>query len=260
VTGESGGALYIYEWAMFLTGRMERLFGKIPQQSLVFLWRPGVEMFCGACFLNRAFGGTNVGSLHFDATIMLGGDSGSPSHWSPSVITHEYGHFAMSEYSKMPGEGGPHYVAQASKPGLAWSEAFATFLGQTSLSEGQPVPNPYYFDVQGGTAFWVDLSRAVWSMGAIELPNPAGPLSQNINENVVAAMMWDLWRIKGDGPMFRAVTLPRVVGMYNRGYPTVDFVDYADALSCARIATAAELQLSLRTKYRYPWDNSPLCP
>ena len=36
-------------------------------------------------------------------------------------------------------------------------------------------------------------------------------------------------------------------------------VDYADALSCEGLATPDQLTASMRTKFRFPWDNTPLC-
>jgi len=263
VKADNSGAIQIFEWLRSHFARMTTQFGSAPAQSLAVLWKPGIDAFCLACFINRAGGGTNVGSgllpLHFDTTILLSGSTMSPLHWSGSVVNHELGHFVLDEYSRPPGEGGIHYINAAESPGLAWSEGYATWDGQAALSAGQPAPNPIYFSVQQGTAFYVDISDAMSSAGMIPLPDPSGSIDQQVAEVVVASIAWDLWRSGNDTAVQTSITLPRMTGGLNRGYKTVDLVDFADALLCGQRLSATELSASMN-KYRFPWDNQPICP
>lgn len=260
VTGDPAGALHVFTWASRNISRATALFGAPPDRSLAILWKPGLDVFCGACFLNRAAGGTVIGRLRLDTTIALSGSQQSPLHWATSVISHEVGHYLMDSYSKPPGEGGAHYIGVPSSPGLAWSEGFATFSGQSSISQIQGTLTPVYFTVQTGTAAWIDISRGLSSQGALPRPDPKGSLTQKLEEHMVSGMLWDLWRTLGDAKIFPTLRSGRVTGPYNRGYSTVDLVDYADALSCSGAATMQQLDSSLRQKYGFPWDDSPLCP
>lgn len=262
VQGESAGALFIFDWAQFAFQRAQSLFGSWPQASLGWLWSPGIDMNCGACFRNRSFAGTDVGtsSIHFDTTIELSGTANNPSHWSISVINHEFGHYIMDQYSKSPHEGGAHSVSQLSTPGLAWSEGWATLSGQTAISNAAGTPRPIYFDVNNGTSFWVDISQRLVSGKGLPGPNPYGPLDQKLNEFVVSGMVWGLWSEAGDRPIFSGLSSRRITGGLNRGYPTVDLLDYADALACGGLVSAFTLDTKLRVNDGFPWDGRPVCP
>jgi len=262
VQGENGGALFIFDWAQFELDRAKTLFGGVPQASLAWLWRPGIDMDCGDCFRNRSSGGTDVGTaaLHFDTSIALSGSLSSPSHWSVSAINHEFGHFIMDQYSRSPNEGGMHSVDQVSSPGLAWSEGWATLSGQTAISSAAGSPQPVYFDVQKGGSFWIDISKGLLLNMSLPSPNLYGALDQRLNEFVVTGMVWDLWTAVGDSPIFAALASRRLKGPYNRGYSTVDLVDYADALACGGGVSAYALNWILRTVHEFPWDGRPLCP
>lgn len=237
------------------------LFGSTTHNSLVVLWSPDIAPFCGACFLDRAYNGTDVGAapLHFQTTILLNGTSDSPSHWSTSVINHEFGHYLMSEFSNAPNEGGEHSFNQNSNPGLAWSEGFASFSGQSTYGAVSAVNAAIYFDVQNRSGFWIDIEKKIYDEGLLPVPDRLGALDQNLNEFYLASMLWELRRIYGDGPLFKGMTTSRLTGPLNRGYPTADLVDNADGLSCDRIISATALADVLRSRLGFPWDARPLC-
>jgi hypothetical protein len=250
----------IFDWMLYGFELAPGLFGATPRRSLVALWSPTHVASCGACYRSIASGGTDVGTgpYHFDTTIEMNGIPTDPSHWATSVINHEFGHYLMDQLSKTPGEGGTHYVADISKPGLAWSEGFATFSGQATLSRAGSL-DPLYFDVQKGTAFWVDISRAIYSKGYLRRPDPNGRIDQFLNENIVSGMLWDLWRTYGDTPVYRGMRTTRLLGPLNRGYSTVDLVDYADGLACDSLISSSGLTNTLRLNHLFPWDGLPLC-
>jgi hypothetical protein len=182
----------------------------------------------------------------------------------------------MANYSLSPGEGGQHYVSQASKPGLAYSEGWATGYGQTNVG------NSIYVDQQEGTVFWVDISKYVYSNGDLQKPDPAGPIDQDINENIIAGMIWKLWAYQpgqtpstevvtvedtdgqgvGSANIFKTLTYPKLVdGTLNRGYSKVDLVDFFDAAFCSQSATDAQItNVSNTTGYPYKSAERPACP
>lgn len=277
----AGGA-HIYDWLVFnffrMTG-MSGLAGGDPL-SLVTYWQngprtpmagetAGIRFNCGNCFIP---GG---GEVVFDdvenrkdtyrsaMNISGRGFNDYDSHWSRSTINHEVGHWVMSSFSVSPGEGGPHFVDAASLPGLSYSEAFATFVAQSNMSGGDPTsPNPVYFTVQEGTGFWINLESEEWTNGALEKPNPNGPVDQLVNENIVASMFWSFWAESnaqnaqglGDGPVFSGLRTERLLNL-NRGYFRTDFIDYLDGLSCDNLMTDAQIA-AVVDPAGYPWRAS----
>lgn len=275
ITEEEGsGAAYIYQWLDFGIFRMSGLIPEVAPLSFAVFWEPGNKFDCGNCFAPPQMGGANVlfdpeNNLvdHFDTSMNISGTEDSPSHWARTTVNHEFGHWIMQSYSKSPGEGGPHFVDEASKPGLAYSEGWATFAGQSNLSNSPSDNDPIAFRKSGGTSFWVDIGKLVWSGGAIELPDPNGPADQFVNENVITGMMWSLWAENnagapqglGDVPLFRVLTSKRLVGDLNRGYFKVDFFDYLDAMKCEKLATEGQIGDVVQS-VGYPYDQQEICP
>ncbi|HEU4412752.1 MAG TPA: hypothetical protein VFS43_46340 [Polyangiaceae bacterium] len=294
---DGAGALRVFQWIRYgmlrlddpagLTGSngLESTKGK-PQQTVAVFWSPGVDSVCGACFLGKQGGGALVKPKdtttedHYDTLMQISGSNGSPTHWSYSVLSHETGHWTMANYSRSPGEGGQHFVGQASKPGLAWSEGWATAFGQWNSSDtfgGEY--DPVYFDTQDGTTFWVNIATAAYTGGALQKPDPAGGIDQFINENVVSSMVWHLWHPEqarfsaapggtdagtyagaGDDAMFRAVQSDRILrDQYNRGYFKVDLVDFYDAVTCGGGASDGNVG-DVSADVGFPWDSDPTCP
>ena len=166
------GAMNVFQWMDFGLQRTQTIDG-IGQKSLIVYWSDEFLPQCGACFCGPQCGGGAVkyGEADadvdmYDSFIALGGPSGDSTHWASAVISHEFGHYAMMNYSVSPGEGGQHFLGQASKPGLAYSEAWATAFAQTNVGA------PIYVDQQEGTFFWVDISKYTYSNGNLDLPDP----------------------------------------------------------------------------------------
>jgi hypothetical protein len=237
-------------------------------------WQPGIKFNCGSCFVPPQGGGAQItydkaqGLVdHYDTSLNIAGSDASPHHWSRTTINHELGHWVMQTYSKSPGEGGPHYIGEPSKPGLAYSEGFATFFAQTNISADNANNQPIAFRKSNGTTFWVDYSKLTMDDGKeIGLPDPNGPIDQDINEDVVGAMMWSFWAADNarkpqnlnDAAIFNTLHSPRLLGDVNRGYQTVDFVDFLDAMSCGQQATGDQI-LDVVTDSHYPYDHQPQC-
>ncbi len=270
---EGSGAVNIYQWIDYGMFRVSGFLPDINPLTMAVFWEPGNAFDCGNCFAPPQMGGASVtfdpaaGLIdHYDSSINISGTTDTPSHWARTTISHELGHWITQSYSKSPGEGGQHFVDAASKPGLAFSEGWATFSGQTNLSNSPSDNDPIAFRKSHGTSFWVDVSKATWSEGLIDLPDPNGPIDQEINENIVTVMMWSLWaganaqapQGLGDDPMFKVLPSQRIVGSTNRGYFKVDFIDYLDAMKCEGLATGAQIN-AVAGPVKYPYDNKEVC-
>jgi hypothetical protein len=284
VTEAAGaGALNVYQWIDF---GLQRTQDYGSQKSLIVYWSDQFVPQCGACFCGTQCGGgvvkygTGASDVdNYDTWIALGGPDGDQTHWAKSVITHEFGHYVMHNNSLSPGEGGKHYVGQASKPGLAYSEAWATAFGQATVS------GPVYVDQQEGTVFWVDISKYNYSNGDLQKPDPAGAIDQDINENIGAGMIWKLWAYPscpngecpnaetitvedpdgqslGSDKIFKTITYSKLVdGSLNRGYSKVDLVDFFDAAICSGNATDAQVTAVVNTTgFPYKTSEKPACP
>lgn len=276
---DGSGAMNAYQWIDFGLQRTQTIPGT-AQKSLIVYWSDQFLPECGACFCGPQCGGgavkygTGAGEVDmYDSFIALGGPEGDQTHWASPVVSHEFGHYVMMNYSVSPGEGGPHYLGQASKPGLAYSEAWATAFAQTNV--GAPV----YMDQQEGTFFWVNIAKYTYTNGNLEKPDPDGPIDQYLNENVAAGMIWKLWvptqtpsdqldigtdpdgRGLGDSKIFTVLTNPKLIdGTLNRGYSKVDLVDFFDSALCTNQATEADISAVVATS-GFPYDpaTKPAC-
>ena len=286
---DGSGAANVYQWIDYGYWRMKIMLGTdgstpvnqgVTPLSVGIFWQggadtdtpPGIKYDCGNCFVPPGGGGSRVtydvaNSLddHFDSSLNISGlEPGYRSHWARSTLSHEFGHWAMQSFSRSPGEGGQHFVDSPSIPGLAYSEAYATFSGQTNVSGGDNAAGtPVYFTVQYGNGFWVNIGQAKWSEGDLERPNPNGPLDQDINENIISSMMWSLWanapttamdpQNLGDAPIFSTMRTDRILsGNVDRGYHTVDFMDYLDAMKCNNLADDTQIT-AVVDGIGYPW-------
>jgi hypothetical protein len=249
--------------------------GRWPQATahdplLVWLGQ-NVEWDCGACEVpspRLAFG------QQFRAQIFMPGGP-DQRYWSDSLIAHELGHWVMGTYGRAVGESGAHCVGLPTSPGLAWSEGYATWFSADTRAD------PVYVDKEHGSMFWFDLSQRTSSGSTWLRPTAAGGLDQEINENEIAAMLWDLAVTQGLGadPLDRALASKRMTAApFERGYhrelwhlqadcsrdeiedtgqSTTSFADFLDALACEGVAPAA---LDTATQPGFPYASStPRC-
>lgn len=265
------GAIHIFQWLNYGLDQLRLIYPGQPQPTLVAFWSPKNEFNCEACFAGPQFGGAKVfpwGSHvdSYDTSLSLSGNP--PFHELPSVITHELGHFVMAAYSIQTFEGGDHLIDGITSPGLAWSEGWATFYGQSLLSPTLFESDPIHFSASKapGTPpwfWWADLEQRTSSTATgskpLPAPNPAGPVDQNVNETLVASVVWSLWaqgraqtpQSLGDLPIFQALNSKRLIN-YNRGYKTPDLVDFLDALACSDPQYVPGIT-NVVTAAGYPW-------
>lgn len=264
---EGSGALRIHQYLLFGIQQAAALAPQVQAFNVLALWKPGERFDCGngTCYVPKGWGAV----VQYDAeyqdlyqgAVLLAGTTETPHHWSKSVMLHELGHYMMDAYSLSPREAGQHWLTKPEPPGQAWSEGWATYYGQSMMQ------NPIYFDLQEGTAFWVDSSAP---MSSAPMPDPNGPIDQEIGEMVVTAMLWHLFDENGSGAdawdqadlgqqaIWDAFTSERVTNTtYNRGYHKVDFVDMLDALRCQGAPAGAVL--SVTDHYGFPYDDAYTC-
>lgn len=243
-----------------------------PERVLVWVGL-GTEWSCGAC---SSLSPTRVFDTTFTHQVWLDG-SRDQGYWSDPVTAHELGHYVMNAYGYPAGEGGPHYLGIPTHPGQAFSEGWATFFA--SLARADTV----YFDKQGGAFFWWDLDRRAYSVRSVLWARAVAALGllQRMDENEVAAIMWQNYRALGAAaPLLDALASERMTrAPFARGYtrrvwddaeqpddytsttqPLPYLADYLDALRCDGAFEAAALRAILEPTTYFPYPSeSPLC-
>ncbi|MBL8786251.1 MAG: hypothetical protein JNJ59_15230 [Deltaproteobacteria bacterium] len=273
--GDGAGALAILAEARAVIARAATLFAgrAITPPTLGIVWSPARTPSCLSCYLPAAWGplvlqgAPGAADLAFDRALFLSGAPSAPHHWTPSLVAHELGHFAMDTWSVLPDLGGPHGWDARVDPALAWSEGFATFFAQRALSTLQ-LPMPRFFSIQSNIPYWVDLDAIARDPRTddtslsltIPLPSPSGGLTQPLGEGAVAALLWGLGSGVDPGrpdAVVVAVASLRVRTL-DRGAPGPDLVDFLDALVCA-YPDLDQDSLS-PALIGFPYDFAPLCP
>ena len=253
--------------------RATTFFGTTDVPTLGVLWSPAVTPPCLSCYFPAPWGPLTLRTnglltATFDRAMFLSGADAAPHHWTPSLSGHELGHWVMDVFSRLPPIGGAHAWSSLVAPSLAWSEGFATFYAQWSLSDGEV--DARFFTEQQNIQYWIDLERIGTgvttdqsSLGfTFPLPDTSGPLTQPINEGIVAATLWDLYDdmseadhdtvALGDTTLATIDTQRMHDAALDRGAPDPDLVDYLDAHVCAGRA--------LDALFGFPWTGPATCP
>jgi len=274
--GEAQGsaAVRVFDWARYAVRQSESWFGKDGQSVLLWL-APEVTYSCGSCFTPWA---AVVQGQAFASQIWLPASSVEQRYWSEALVAHELGHWAMDSFGLLPPEVGSHCLGTPTFAGQAYSEGWATAFSSVLRAE------PRYFDVQGGEGFWFDLStRSYWDSRAWARPMANAGLTQRLDENEVAAILWELATSAGVGwsAMIGALSSPRglhsppqrgysakswslgascqVLGATDTSMSSAVLADFLDALRCSGISASA-LEQGLASATGYPYDvASPLC-
>lgn len=239
--------------------------------SLAILWAPGLAWTCGSC------AGPYPQQLEDGATlansIWIGGEEGGSGAWGYPVLLHELGHYVARNYSRDDSPGGEHFMSEPVVPPFAWSEGWATYFSTSTFSRWMGEPWPLYWDIQQGASFWADIARALYSEGQeMTRPDPFGGLDQDLDENYVAAMLWELWdgadmpeadaddgTALGTPVVLRAVASERFLD-WDRGSGGADLVDFVDAVLCDAPDLGEPVTTTLVDGLSFPYDGEPACP
>lgn len=269
---EGAGAVQVFEDAllMFETARSDDYFGQEGLRLAIWV-RPGVSWDCASCFFQW---GARVKGWDFDAHIILGGGEDDPDYFDSPVTLHELGHWAMASHGGSPGEGGPHCRGVPARPGVAWSEGYATW--HSSAVRGDPL----YYDTGRSFFSWTDIAARTYSGGtAWPRPNAEDGLLQKVNETEISAMLWQLSETQSPRIVAEALMAPEMnESPFGRGYtrqvaisagcdPKVTdtgvsapmLADFLDALRCAGVEAAVIDDMTEPGEhYPYPSD-TPIC-
>jgi len=236
---------------------------------LAILWAPGVGWSCGACFSGNQ---QQFGEQVIRNSIFIGGEPEGSSAWGYAVLLHEFGHYVARNYSRDDSPGGSHTIGVPITPPFAWSEGWATFFAVSTFSRFIGKAAPLYWDIQGGGSFWIDLARLQFSSTfSVQAPDPSGGLTQHLDENWVAMMLWDLWDgadveeiLEPDGTalgtqaVVEAVTSSRFL-YGDRGAQGADFVDFLDAVLCAQPELDGSVVTTVTSYLGFPYDGAWTC-
>lgn len=264
---QGSGALYLFLFnTSGLVEIIDNFLGGDGEQAktLALMWAPGVAWDCGACFSSWVWQALESGG-GFEQSIFIGGETNGSSAWSHPVILHEFGHYLASNYSRDNSPGGSH-GGYPIVPPFAWSEGWASYFSLSTMSRWLGESLPTYWDIQSGSSFWMDLSSVTTSYGSLSAPDMTQPITQNLDEMWVAAMLWHLWDgsefpeppKQDDGvavttqAMFAAMRSSRFL-YRDRGYRGVDFVDFADSVVCATPSIGPAVESLLRDYMGFPY-------
>ena len=219
-----------------------------PVEGLDLVWTPGLAHPCGSCYMPWAH------------AILVGGSMADPDQWDDSVILHELGHWFEETLAATTNPGGPH-DGSPTEPDQAWSEGFASFFGQALLGD------PVYVDSFGDGTWSMDLERmgGAHAWGTVD-----GALAGAVSENLVSAVLWDLFDAGAPEPadtltMDLLVLLDPAVAWLgaevplDTGFPGVDLADYLTgwlAVGNARWWSVAKIVLA--RDYPYPFHAPPV--
>jgi len=216
--------------------------------DLDVVWTPGLGHPCGSCYLPWA------------QAMLVGGSEADPDQWDDSVILHELGHWFEASLAASTNPGGPHDGAPT-YPDQAWSEGFASFFGQALLGD------PVYVDSFAETTWSMDLERMG---GAHAWGTEGGTLDGALSENLVSAVLWDLFDDGNAEPndalaaglfvvLDPAVSWLGADEPLDVGFSGVDLADYLTgwlATGNARWWSVAEVVLA--RDYPYPFHAPPV--
>ncbi len=273
ITEDQGsGAIYLF---LFTKLAMQTILWDIlggdesGLATLAIVWTPGLAWDCGACF-GKGFT-QNMDGTVFDNSIFISGEASDSSAWGWAVILHEFGHYVARNYSRDDSPGGSHSLGVPVVPPFAWSEGWASFFAVSTMSRWFGEAVPLYWDIQQGSSFWVDYAQMT-SSGDMVAPDPDGGMEQSLDENWVAAALWDLWdgndvpetespqdgTALGTEVVIAAVATPRFLGG-DRGATGADLVDFVDSVVCGAPSLAESVVGTLIEHLGFPYEGEPDC-
>lgn len=213
-----------------------------------------------------------IRSYYQNDNVFIGGLPYDINEHDDPVIAHEFFHHVWWHLG-IPPVGGWHTFNGMALPALAMSEGTPTALGQQSLGY------PEYWDTVGAAILTVDLenrTRPDLIVQGADLGTADGTMTGNVNENLVAAVLWDLMDPAGgqleptdeiDSTVVTTLLtlahrLP-ALGSTDRGAPGPDLVDLLDGWRCYAGATPsndAKLKKLLDERH-FKYDFAPSgCP
>ena len=187
-----------------------------------------------------------------DSRVHLLGSTNDDDGYDDTVILHEIGHFIEDTVGRSDSPGGGHNGAPTD-PNLGWSEGFATYWAMSVEDK------PFYGDSNAGGGFGYNSDTSVTRAQA------GGALGQDVSENMVTEVLWDLGDGgDGDDDPFNGTQLPvqqvqpmylRTAALRSAGEPGVDLVDFLDGfLQVDGLSHCAAVRQIVNTTHSFPYD------
>lgn len=171
-TGDTAGGVFnIFDQAVLAFDVLRELVQTSPPKLTIF-WEPGTT------------DGTYFTTL--DSSVHLLGASTDNDAFDDDVILHEIGHFAHYSFSHNESPGGSHSPQEDHQdPRLAFSEGYANYFSASVRND----PELRDINIAGTSRF------------ELETPSFASSATGQDNENVVGAVLWDVFDPGGEDPM-----------------------------------------------------------
>lgn len=179
------------------------------------------------------------------------GASSDDDGYDDTVILHEAGHFVEDTVGRSDSPGGFH-DGSPTDPRLAWSEGFSTYWSMAAINM------PFYGDSNSGGGWGYNAETS--NEGA---PQPTGNMSQQVGENLITEILWDMGdgaeddQLAGDQIAVRMVQpmYLRTASLRNVGVAGVDLVDFLDGwFSTDGLGKCAAVRSIVTTSRGFPYD------
>jgi hypothetical protein len=246
VTEASGvaEAFNIFDVLIDVMDRIPMLFPAQEAQQLDAMWHKG----------------NNDGTYYFDSKLFLLGAQSDSDGYDDTVILHECGHWIEETYGRSDSPGGDHNGAPTN-PTLAWSEGFSTYFSMAMTNK------PIYADsnADGGFGFNAETSVTKASL--------AGNMSQNVSEDMIAEILWDIGDAPADDDDLVSETHEKVIAVEGFmqftplrmvGKQGVDLVDFLDGWFINnQLTTCPGMRQIIDVKHTFPYDygsSAGACP
>ena len=240
ITEQSGEAeaFNVFDQAVRSTDNLRDNLAVTPQ-PLTLIWQKG---------------STDGTYYSGDSTVHLLGAADDDDGYDDTVILHEIGHFIEDVVGRSDSPGGSH-DGSPTDPNLAWSEGFSTYWNM-AVTE-----TPFYGDSNAGCGWGYNAEVSV-----TRAPQPAGSLAQDVGENMITEILWDLADGQGvsdDDPFagtHRPVELVQPDYLHSQplraaGEPGVDLVDFLDGFLVADgLTRCADVRAIVNTTHGFPYD------
>lgn len=244
---EGAGAARAFDGVVAVLERVASATPDVDPPSLLVLWSEDVHPECGSCYRPLALGGgavgTDEGEQRYDTVIQLA--RSAPG--SASLVAHEASHWIMEGVSRWPGDLSAHDPSQLARPGVAYTEGWATFNGQATLEWASGEPS----SIARFGATEVDLERGTVNGEAVRAPLGSATDDPWATETTVAAILWAIRANAGDDAMTAALRSPWLLER-ERDHGRTDLIDLLDALVCEGLVDEAVVEDAVDA-HAYPW-------
>lgn len=195
--------------------------------------------------------GSNDGTYYSGEIHLLGANSDDDGY-DDTVILHETGHYVEDTQGRSDSPGGGH-DGSPTDPRLAWSEGFSTYWNYAVRNA------PYYMDSNANGGWGSD------GEANLTLASETGTMSQDISEETVSEILWDLGdavgtdddSVAGDhGDVVRVQSAYLKAGNFrNVGVDGVDLVDALDGWFIGvGLTPCAGARGVITTTRKFPYD------